>query len=100
MSASTVGNPILQKSTVHLYRDCIRLAKYIGSMNGYTKNLHKQVGNIFREHKYETSQEKIEEYKTDATRFLTNFMQHEAERLARLDQAQKQKHIKPSPTLD
>ncbi|KAN0033403.1 hypothetical protein ACTA71_002830 [Dictyostelium dimigraforme] len=72
-----------KKSTVHIYRDCIRLARYIGDMNGYAKNMSKQVQLVFKANKNEIDPKKIEEQKTDAVRFLTNFMQHEAERMAR-----------------
>ncbi|KAN0018681.1 hypothetical protein ACTFIV_007466 [Dictyostelium citrinum] len=72
-----------KKSTVHIYRDCIRLARYIGDMNGYAKNMSKQVRLVFRANQNEIDPKKIEEQKTDAVRFLTNFMQHEAERMAR-----------------
>ncbi|EGG13745.1 hypothetical protein DFA_11506 [Cavenderia fasciculata] len=81
--ATQISNPLIQKSVVHIYRDCIRLARYIGQMNGYTRHIPKHVAGIFREHKFETNPEKIEEYKVDATRFISNFMQHEAERLAK-----------------
>ncbi|GAM27734.1 hypothetical protein SAMD00019534_109100 [Acytostelium subglobosum LB1] len=101
MSGAAVnGVNVIKKSTVHIYRDCLRLARYIGEMNGFTKNIHLHIARSFREHKNEADQEKIEEYKTDATRFITNFMQHEAERLARQENDKKQKIVKPSPTLD
>ncbi|EGC36466.1 hypothetical protein DICPUDRAFT_31754 [Dictyostelium purpureum] len=93
----------LTKPTLHIYRDCLRLAKYIGEFNGHSNNMMKQVGLVFRSNKLEIDDKKINEQKTDAIRFLTNFMQHEAERMAR-NQKKSEKESTATPrtkaTLD
>ncbi|KAF2078542.1 hypothetical protein CYY_000166 [Polysphondylium violaceum] len=91
----------IKKNSVHIYRDCIRLGRYIGSMNGFTGNMLTQVRLTFRKNMYEVDPEKIEEQKGDALRFMTNFMQTEAMRIASQHKAMKSSQTaRTKTTLD
>ncbi|KAK9916359.1 hypothetical protein WJX75_001772 [Coccomyxa subellipsoidea] len=66
-----------------LYKDCLRLADYIGTQGGNRAVLRQQVQVAFRKNVGETDPEKIEEQKQAAFRGLSNYMFHEAQRMAK-----------------
>lgn len=72
-----------QFSVIKLYRDCMRLADYISTQSGNRQILRDQVRQAFKKNKDETDTEKIEEQKEAAVRGLSNYMFHEAQRLAK-----------------
>jgi Complex 1 protein (LYR family) len=70
-----------QRSTLQLYRDCLRLARYIGTthadpskMGAVTNNLTDTVRSQFRRNMYETDAEKITEHREVAIKALTQYM--------------------------
>ncbi|KAK9833207.1 hypothetical protein WJX74_010449 [Apatococcus lobatus] len=72
-----------------LFKDCLRLADYVGSQGGNQEVLKQQVRVQFRRHAGETDPQKIEEHKEAALRGLSNYMMHEAQRMAKAQQAKK-----------
>mmetsp|Transcript_5465 Transcript_5465/g.8462 ORF Transcript_5465/g.8462 Transcript_5465/m.8462 type:complete len:102 (+) Transcript_5465:60-365(+) len=66
------------KSTVGLYRDCLRLIKHIAGESPKAQNLRRVVGAEFRRNKDETDEEKIGELKFHAVRALSNYLLYEA----------------------
>lgn len=72
-----------QFTVIKLYRDCLRLADYISTQGGNRRVLRDQVRQAFRKNKDETDPQKIEEQKEAAVRGLSNYMFHEAQRLAK-----------------
>ncbi|KAL4423768.1 hypothetical protein ABPG75_001069 [Micractinium tetrahymenae] len=68
---------------VQLYRDCLRLADYISTQGGNRRVLRDQVRQAFKKNKDETDPQRIEEQKEAAVRGLSNYMFHEAQRLAK-----------------
>eukprot|EP01025_Chloroclados_australasicus_P064954 TRINITY_DN8773_c0_g1_i3.p3 TRINITY_DN8773_c0_g1~~TRINITY_DN8773_c0_g1_i3.p3 ORF type:complete len:119 (-),score=7.49 TRINITY_DN8773_c0_g1_i3:307-630(-) len=61
-----------------LYRDCLRVAKLVGQQNGSVESTKLMVRQAFKAHKHETDPEKIQEYKQDAIRGLSNYWFHVA----------------------
>ncbi|KAI3432687.1 hypothetical protein D9Q98_004230 [Chlorella vulgaris] len=66
-----------------LYRDCLRLADYISTQGGSRRVLREQVRQAFKKNKEESDPVKIEEQKEAAVRGLSNYMFHEAQRMAK-----------------
>jgi hypothetical protein len=73
-----------------LYRDCLKLAEYIGSQSPANKavvaqSLKRNIRTEFRRNQHETDPQKIDECKEAAVRGLSNYMFHEAQRMAKAD---------------
>jgi len=66
------------KTTVQLYRDCLRLIKYVAGDSAKGRQMRLMVGGEFRRHKDETDPEKIEELRFNAIRGLSNYLLFEA----------------------
>ncbi|KAL3139781.1 hypothetical protein ABBQ38_004083 [Trebouxia sp. C0009 RCD-2024] len=66
-----------------LYRDCLRLADYVGTKGGNTAVIKKQVQQQFKRNASETDPTKIAEQKDAAIRGLSNYMFMEAQRMAK-----------------
>ncbi|KAK9803239.1 hypothetical protein WJX73_008478 [Symbiochloris irregularis] len=74
-------------TVVKLYRDCLKLADYIGAKEGTnSKQLRSHVRQQFKRNLSETDPKKIEEQKDAAIRGLSNYMFHEASRMAKEQQ--------------
>jgi len=73
----------LNKTTIEIYRDCLRLAKYVGSKNGQTKNIVLNVRKQFKTNMYEDDPEKIESFRKAAVRGLSNAYLYESIILAK-----------------
>lgn len=65
---------MLERSTLHLFRDCLRLASHIGGTSPKGLALKKVVTEGFRKHKGETDPARIAELREDATRALSNYL--------------------------
>eukprot|EP00899_Mesostigma_viride_P027007 jgi/Mesvir1/7491/Mv19251-RA.1 len=68
-----------------IYRDCLRVADMIGLKNGNREILRASVREQFKRNKHEKDPQKIEEYKEDAVRALSNYMFLEATRMAQAE---------------
>ncbi|CAK0734480.1 hypothetical protein CVIRNUC_000437 [Coccomyxa viridis] len=66
-----------------LYKDCLRLADYIGTQGGNRAVLRAQIQQTFKKNAGETDPKKIEEQREAAFRGLTNYTFHEAQRMAK-----------------
>ncbi|KAK9823938.1 hypothetical protein WJX72_006512 [[Myrmecia] bisecta] len=75
-------------STLKLYRDCLRLADYISTKGGNRAVLRQQVSEAFKKNRLETDPKQIEEQRDAAFRGLSNYMFHEAQRMAKEEVAQ------------
>ena len=64
-----------------LYRDCLRLADYVGTLQGNRGTLLNMVRSQFRKHAGETDEEKIVGFKEDAMRAMGNYALMEANRI-------------------
>jgi hypothetical protein len=62
------------KTTVQLYRDCLRLANHIGSNSPKGRVLKSSIRSSFKANKFETNVESIERMKSNAVRALANYM--------------------------
>mmetsp|Transcript_403 Transcript_403/g.1033 ORF Transcript_403/g.1033 Transcript_403/m.1033 type:complete len:93 (-) Transcript_403:315-593(-) len=74
---------IAEFSTLKLYRDSLRLARYLGSKQGNVTALEDQIRSTFRAHMKETDPKKIEELRTAAVRGLSNYMVFESQRMVK-----------------
>eukprot|EP00898_Chlorokybus_atmophyticus_P008568 jgi/Chlat1/8712/Chrsp89S08085 len=81
------GLPSAGESAIKLFRDCLRLADYIGRQTGNREAMREQVVQAFRKNMGETDPLKVIEQKEAAVRGLSNFMVYEAQRLARAHRA-------------
>mmetsp|Transcript_17984 Transcript_17984/g.32012 ORF Transcript_17984/g.32012 Transcript_17984/m.32012 type:complete len:93 (-) Transcript_17984:167-445(-) len=72
---------IAEFSTLKLYRDSLRLARYLGSKQGNTEALQDHIRETFRANMGETDPQKIEEQRTAAVRGLSNYMVFESQRM-------------------
>lgn len=79
-------------TVIKLYRDCLRLADYISLQGGNRQALRAQVRLAFRKNQHETDSKKIEEQKEAAIRGLSNYMFHEAQRMAKEEALKGDKH--------
>eukprot|EP01115_Flamella_aegyptia_P015551 TRINITY_DN96338_c0_g1_i1.p1 TRINITY_DN96338_c0_g1~~TRINITY_DN96338_c0_g1_i1.p1 ORF type:complete len:81 (+),score=4.43 TRINITY_DN96338_c0_g1_i1:99-341(+) len=61
------------RSTLQLYKDCLRLAQHVGNINNNTKVLTNHVSDEFRKNMFETDPDRIEEQRGLAVKALTNF---------------------------
>ncbi|DBB07932.1 hypothetical protein WJX82_002551 [Trebouxia sp. C0006] len=66
-----------------LYRDCLRLADYVGTKGGNAAIIKKQVQQQFQRNATETDPTKIAEQKDAAIRGLSNYMFMEAQHMAK-----------------
>lgn len=66
-----------------LYRDCLRLADYVGTKGGNASIIKKQVQQQFQRNASESDPTKIAEQKEAAIRGLSNYMFMEAQRMAK-----------------
>ena len=65
---------MLERSTVALFRDCLRLASHIGGDSPKGIALKQLVKDGFHKHKGETDPAKIGQLREDATRALSNYL--------------------------
>ena len=73
-STSPLSTAMLERSTVALFRDCLRLASHIGGDSPKGIALKQLVKDGFHKHKGETDPAKIEQLREDATRALSNYL--------------------------
>lgn len=66
------------KTTVHLFRDCLRLAHYIASNSPKGHLLKATIRSSFKRHKNETDPVVIESLKGNAVRALANYLMVES----------------------
>eukprot|EP00884_Botryococcus_braunii_P023462 jgi/Botrbrau1/97/Bobra.0022s0087.1 len=78
-----MGGLAEQFTVIKLYRDCLRLADYIGARGGDRWALRRHVGSEFRKNAGETDPAKISDCKDAAVRGLANYMFHEAQRMVK-----------------
>jgi len=76
------------RTTLELYRDCMRLANHVGKDNGPggIRAIKAQVRSQFKKNLYETDQKKIEEQREAAVRALTNYFVYYAQQLTKEEQ--------------
>ena len=65
---------MLERSTIHLFRDCLRLAGHIGGSSPKGLALKKVVSEGFKKHKNVADKAEIEKLRADATRALSNYL--------------------------
>lgn len=65
---------MLERSTLALYRDCIRLANHIGGKSAKGQQLRAIAREAFKKHMHETDTRRIEVLRADATRALSNYL--------------------------
>ena len=65
---------MLERSTLHLFRDCMRLAAHVGGDSAKGLALKRMVREGFRKHKDVTDAAEIERLRGDATRALSNYL--------------------------
>mmetsp|Transcript_10652 Transcript_10652/g.15945 ORF Transcript_10652/g.15945 Transcript_10652/m.15945 type:complete len:107 (+) Transcript_10652:59-379(+) len=66
------------KTTLQLYRDCLRLANHIGGQGAKGKAMRGMIALEFRKHLNEKDKVKIDDLKMHAVRGLSNYMVHES----------------------
>eukprot|EP00924_Labyrinthula_sp_SR-Ha-C_P004501 snap_masked-scaffold_1-processed-gene-2.35-mRNA-1 protein AED:0.01 eAED:0.01 QI:0/-1/0/1/-1/1/1/0/79 len=69
----------IEKTTVEIYRDCLRLIKHVAGDSPKANNIKNILRQEFKKNKYETSEEKISELKFSAVRGLSNYLMYELE---------------------
>ncbi|KAG7397489.1 hypothetical protein PHYBOEH_000641 [Phytophthora boehmeriae] len=62
------------RTTIQLYRDCMRLAKHIGGSSKKGLAIKQLVRREFEKGRHETDPEKIEALKANAIRGLSNYL--------------------------
>jgi len=65
--------PGVTRTTTELYRECLKLAGYVGGKTGCTTPLQKNIRKQFKLHMHEKNPEKIEQYRNDAIRAISNY---------------------------
>ncbi|GAQ91303.1 hypothetical protein KFL_007610060 [Klebsormidium nitens] len=75
----------IAENAVRLYRDCLRMADYLGRKQGNRAVLREQVRLQFKKNMDERDPDKIQAQKEAAVRGLSNYMVFEATRMARAD---------------
>eukprot|EP00741_Cyanophora_paradoxa_P011804 tig00020564_g11408.t1 len=71
--------PKVFRTTLQLFRDCIRLADYLGTKGANGNALKRHVRNEFKKHMFESNPEKIEQLRENAFRGLQNYLMYEAQ---------------------
>ena len=66
--------PELERTTVQLYRDCLRVAKHIGGDSAKGVQLRGVARSAFKRNAGETDPEKIKALRADAVRALSNYL--------------------------
>ncbi|CAN0051491.1 unnamed protein product [Heterosigma akashiwo] len=64
----------IQRTTIQLYRDCMRLVQHIAGKSKKGDNIRRIVGGEFRKNKDEKDEAKIEALKANAVRALSNYL--------------------------
>jgi len=64
----------MERTTLQLYRDCLRLVKHIGGDSKKGHALRRIVQESFRKNANETDPKKIQVQKSDAIRALSNYL--------------------------
>jgi len=75
----------IAENAFRLYRDCLRMADYLGKKQGNRAILRDQVRLQFKKNQDERDPEKIKEQKDAAVRGLSNYMVYEAMRMAKAE---------------
>eukprot|EP00536_Pseudo-nitzschia_multiseries_P014727 jgi/Psemu1/327641/estExt_fgenesh1_pg.C_7610001 len=84
---------IVNRTALELYRDCLRLVRHIApGESPKAMALRQSVRMQFKAHAKEEDPTKIEAYKADAVRALSNYMVYQS--------AQKDSHLKKAMNLD
>mmetsp|Transcript_968 Transcript_968/g.2873 ORF Transcript_968/g.2873 Transcript_968/m.2873 type:complete len:83 (-) Transcript_968:83-331(-) len=65
---------MLERPTLAIYRDCLRLAAHIGGRSAKGLQLRAIARDAFRKHKNETDPQRIEQLRADAVRALSNYL--------------------------
>mmetsp|Transcript_8104 Transcript_8104/g.13900 ORF Transcript_8104/g.13900 Transcript_8104/m.13900 type:complete len:87 (-) Transcript_8104:495-755(-) len=66
------------RTAVQLYRDCLKLANYLGTKGANAAGLRMHLRAEFKKNKGESNPEKVAEMKSSAVRGLQNYLLHEA----------------------
>ena len=70
-----MNHPALQRTTVQIYRDCLRLVRHIApGASAKSDNLRAHVRSEFRKNMHESDPQKIEELKSAAIKGLSNYL--------------------------
>lgn len=65
---------MLERSTIHLFRDCLRLASHVGGDSPKGLALKRMVKEGFHKHKAVTDAAEIERLRADGVRALSNYL--------------------------
>ena len=65
---------MLERTTLQLFRDCLRTAHHIGGDSAKGRALKQVVKDGFRKHASVTDSEEIAKLKADAVRALSNYL--------------------------
>ncbi|GAB9473238.1 hypothetical protein Gpo141_00010393 [Globisporangium polare] len=68
------GSTKVSRTSIQLYRDCMRLAKHIGGTSKKGSAIKSLIRREFEKARDETDPEKIEGLKTNAIRGLSNYL--------------------------
>jgi len=66
------------RTSVHLFRDCLRLVNHIAGKSKKGQQLRKIVGGEFRKNAKEENEEKVGQLKSNAIRALANYLMIES----------------------
>ena len=88
----TTNSNAIQKTTLHLYRDCLRLVKHIAGTGPKSNTIKITIRKEFENHRHVTDPIKIEELKSGAIRGLSNYLVYSS--------AAKDKRIKKAMELN
>ncbi|EQC35394.1 hypothetical protein SDRG_07104 [Saprolegnia diclina VS20] len=69
-----MSGPQVSRSSLQLYRDCLRLAKHIGGNSRKGEAIRTMLRAEFRKSMHETDELKIENLKANAVRGLSNYL--------------------------
>ena len=62
------------RSTIQMYKDLYRVAQHMGARQKNTRELCAMVTGEFRKNMYETDPERIQKYRDDCARVISNYM--------------------------
>ncbi|TMW69321.1 hypothetical protein Poli38472_001477 [Pythium oligandrum] len=68
------GTTQITRTSIQLYRDCMRLAKHIGGTSKKGQAIKELIRREFEKGRHETDPEKIEVLKANAVRGLSNYL--------------------------
>lgn len=88
---NTTEEPIMNRTSLELYRDCLRLIRHVApGESPKALALRQTVRQQFQQHQRETNEETIEALKANAIRALSNYMLYQS--------AQKDVHLQKAMT--